>query len=484
MSKLPRSDEEIVEDLRGKKPADKRAGNGEYNLTDLGNAERLVARHGADIQYCHPRKTWLVWNGRCWEDDDTAEVERRAHETVRSIYAEATDIESKEGRAAMSKWARQSEAHVRIVAMVAEAKNKVYVRPGELDAKPFLFNCLNGVVNLRTGTLGGHDRRLLMTRCAPVEYHPDATHAVWDAFLAASTRGDADIAAFLARAVGYSLTGDTREEKFFFLHGVPGTGKSTFIDAVKAVMGGYCRTADFDTLVARDFSGGVRDDIARLFGARLVTAVEVDEGKRLAEGLVASITGGDTVTARELYSRAVECRPQFKLWIAANNEPMINSNDSPIWRRVVKIPFEHIIPDAEQDPHVKATLRDDLDARAAVLAWAVRGCLEWQERGLGVPDILIKATAEYRAGQDILADFREECCIAGIECRMDRNDGYKAYEEWCNETRIRQKERLSLKAFTRRLGAQFPVKISGKRRTFNGLGLRSDYHGQQQAAEF
>lgn len=458
----------------------------DFNLTDLGNAERLVKRHGENIRYLTRSKTWHIWDGRAWTEDESAVIFTLAKETIRTLYEEAYTLRNDDLRKKASAWALKSEEERRFNAIVRLAAHErgVPVKLGDLDADPLFFNCLNGVVDLRTGALLPHDRKHLITKTAPVEYDPDARDDVWEEFLLTTTQGDADVIAFLARAAGYTLTGDTRYEKFFFLHGKPGTGKSTFLDALKAVMGRYAKTADFDTLIARHFSGSIRDDIARLFDARLVTAIEIDEGKKLAEGLVASITGGDEVTARELYSKAVECRPRFKLWIAANDEPQIKSNDSPIWRRVVRVPFEHVVPEEERDGRVKSYFQHDPRARAAVLAWAVRGWLECQESGLAVPAVLAEATNAYRDNQNILRDFLEECCVAGPEYRADRDPLLKAYDEYCEKNNIRGREKLTRVMFVKRLSALYPMTHSGNRRTFNGLSIKTEYPGQTQARAF
>lgn len=479
MPKTPAADNDgLKESLARKYPSADKGGPDGFKLTDLGNAERLVSRHGANIMFCHPRKTWYVWNGKYWEADETGAVERLAHETIRSMYADCASGRVADAKA-LAKWAANSEAHVRIAAMVAEARNIAFVLPRDLDDDPWLFNCENGVLDLRTATLLPHDRARLITKCSPVSYEPNALCDTWDEFLMTSTQDNYEIINFLARAVGYTLTGSTREEAFFFIHGVPGTGKSTFLDAVRAVLGPYGITADFDSLVMRQHAGGVRDDIACLLDKRMVTSIEVEDGRRLAEGLVANITGGDSIRARELYQKSQETRPQFKLWIAANNEPIIHGNNSPIWRRVVRIPFEHVVPEAERDGSVKALFQNDADARAAVLAWAVRGCLDWQVNGLAVPDALKIATAQYRDNQNVLKDFIEDRCVVGGDYRGDRDEIYPAYDSWCEEQKLRPKERLNRTTFVKRLSAQFPLIISGKHRIFNGIGLKSEYESQQ-----
>ena len=216
---------------------------------------------------------------------------------VRSIYTEAASAGDEVQRKALGEHARKSESESRIKAAIELAKSEpgVPVLPDQLDVDPWLLNATNGTVDLRSGKLRPHCREDLITKLAPVAYIPDATLTQWDDFLADTTNADTDLIGFLQRAVGYSLTGDCREEVLFFVHGPAAAGKSTFIEVIKAALGDYTRTADFESFLQRRDVGATRNDIARLAGARFVASIEVDEGKRLAEGLIKNLTGNDTV---------------------------------------------------------------------------------------------------------------------------------------------------------------------------------------------
>lgn len=410
-----------------------------FHCTDQGNGERLVARHGKDLRYCYTWKTWLVWDGRRWKCDDTGEVERRAKETARSIYIEAGQTEDDNERKELVKWARSSESQHRRKAMIESAQSELGmpVKPDELDGDPWLLNVLNGTLDLRTGELRPHTQTDLITKLAPVQYDPDAKLDLWDSFLQTATGGNKDLAAFIQRAVGYTLTGDTREETLFFAHGPTNTGKSTFTEAIKGTLGDYAMTADFETFLKRRDIGNPRPDIARLAGARLVASLEVDEGKRLAEGLVKLLTGGDTVTTRFLFSREFEFVPAFKLWLAANHAPGIKPHDEAMWRRIKKVPFEHVVPEKTRDPKVKAQLREPSIAGAAILAWAVRGCMEWQGDGLGTCEAVEGATRDLRDRMDPLKDFLAECCILDGYIWTSAADLRQEYEEWAKENGVK-----------------------------------------------
>jgi putative DNA primase/helicase len=336
-----------------------------------------------------------------WTRDERDAVMARAKAITANMFREAAELPTSHAQKALVDHALRSQRAERLRGMVrlAQSEPGMAVVPVELDAHPWLLTVLNGTIELRTGQLREHRRADLITKLAPVEYHPAARSGLWQRFLREATGEHDALAAFLRRAVGYSLTGDTGEEVLFFIHGPEAAGKSTFIEAIKAALGDYARTADFETFLQKRGDGGIRNDIARLAGARLVVSIEIDEGKRLAQGLVKQLTGGDTVTARFLWAEAFEFEPQFKLWLAANHAPKVRDTDGALWRRILRVPFEHVVPKEQRDKAVKATLKNPALAGPAILAWAVAGCLEWQQVGLGVPPEVMAATATYRESQ-------------------------------------------------------------------------------------
>jgi len=408
------------------------------DLTDLANAQRLVKLHGSDLRYCYPWACWLVWTGQRWQEDKAGEIMRRAKQTAQAIYAEAAAASDPEHAKALGDHARRSLSDSKLNAMIALAQSEpgIPVLPEQLDLDPWLLNCQNGTLDLRTGELRPHRRDDLITKLAPVNYNPHATSPTWARVLSEATGEDKAMIAFLARAVGYSLTGNTGEEVLFFVHGPAATGKSTFVEAVKATLGDYAKTADFEAFLRRRDVGMPRPDIARLAGARFVASIEVDEGKRMAEGLIKVLTGGDTVTARRLYSAEFEFRPAMKLWLAANHAPKVSDEDSAMWRRILRVPFVHEVPKDKRDPKIKAELCDPARSGAAILAWAVAGALDWQNGGgLKVPATVTEATDAYKADMDPLREFFDTCCAfdkpqAWTSAAALRN----AYEKWAKDT--------------------------------------------------
>jgi putative DNA primase/helicase len=401
-------------------------------LTDMGNAERFAARCGADFRYAAGR--WWTYTGTKWEEDRTGRAMQAAKSVTRALYAEAAQIEDGDVRKATAAWARKSESaeKLRAMLMLAQSEGEIPIQPDSWNRDAWLLNCENGTVDLRDGSLGLHRREHLITTICAAKYDPAARHELWGKFLEDSTAGDSEFQNFLQRSAGYSASGDTREEKLFLILGPTGSGKSTFIEAIKAALGDHAKVADFETFVQKRESG-IRNDIAGLVGKRLVASVEVEEGKRLAEGLVKSLTGRDTISARFLHQEFFEFRPQFKLWLVANDPPKVRHNDDAIWRRILRVPFEHTILEGKRDPTLKDRLCQLPECRSAVLAWLVEGCLRWLEDGLQAPQRVTSATKAYREEQNPLRAFVEDRCRLDAEAMTLSAELRGAYERWSEQ---------------------------------------------------
>jgi putative DNA primase/helicase len=427
-----------------------------YPLTDAGNAERFADMQRGKIINIAEQGRWLGWDGYRFNATIGDEMARRlAIETVRAIPEEAKAVSDGSEREKIFAWAIQSESRLRIEAMLQLTKYlpPIVVHTNELDKNPMLFNCIAGTIDLQTGVLRKHNSTDLITKLSPIKiFDLNAKNAVWDSFLASSTQNSPELLNFLQDVVGYSLTGRTDEEKLFFVHGPEAAGKSTFLEAIKATFGDYAQTADFETFLKREQVGGARNDIASLSGARAIISIEVDEGKKLAEGLVKTLTGGDTVKARFLYKEAFEFVPQFKLFLAANDAPHIKDTDSAMWRRVLRIPFENTVPVDKRNPKIKATLRNPDIAGPVIFAWAVKGCLRWQKEGLKIPDIVRQSTEAYRESQDPICEFLDEACLIDTMAFVPVSDMRKAYEAWAKNTGL--KYPLGPREFNKRLEAK------------------------------
>ena len=412
-------------------------GDGGAHLTDATNAERFVEQHGASFRYVYAWASRLEYDGRRWRRDAGDAAVRGAKQTAARWFAEAAQAPDDARRKALARWATYSASAQGIRNMLFLAQSELAVTPEEFDADSWLLNCPNGALELRTGHLRPHRREDFCTKVTAAPYEPAARHGVWDSFLTAALP-DAETREYAQRFAGYGLTGSTREDVFVFCLGPTGGGKTTFVESLRRTWGDYATSADFTTFLARKFSDGPREDLARLAGARLVTSVETRDGRRLAEGVVKLLTGGDTVAARRLYERTFEFCPQFKLLLAANDRPGANASDEALWRRLRELPFPTARPRREdRDDTVKATLTDPTQAGPAILAWAVEGCAQPLAHRLGEPAAVMRATAAYRTSQQPLADFVGHYCVLGPGLSVTAASLRETYEAYCKSTGIK-----------------------------------------------
>lgn len=449
---------------------------GVFNLTDFGNAERLVNRYGEMLHYCYERKRWLVWNGKVWEWDSGNEVAALAKLAVRHIYHEAGDEPDEKKRKEIAGHAAKSESDNRLTGMInlAQSEPGIPIKLIDLDTNHWLFNCRNGTIDLRSGRLLPHRKEDLITVLVPIDYNPDARGNLWAQFLDRVTGSNVELGAYLQRAVGYSLTGDTRSQTMFFLYGLGSNGKSTFITTIRKLTGGYGTKANTSLFMTKDRnSSGPSEDLANLQGKRFVMASEIEDGRRLAVVLIKEMTGGEAIRADRKYEHEIEFQPVHKIWLVGNHKPIITDTTLSIWRRVKLIPFTVTIANKEIDPDLPAKLESELPG---ILAWAVRGCLEWQRCGLEEPIAVTNATSDYRHEQDILGDFIDDHCILRPTATVPKHELKAAYEAWCNDT---GSQPASQKTFRARLIERGITEgKSGNTRYWKGVAL-SDSEGQQ-----
>src|SRR5829696_7339223 len=425
---IPRMPEKIADFLGWERP-NMREQRPHYMRTDLGNAERFVDTHQDRVLWCPARKSFLVWDGKRYAWDECGEATKLAHLVARSIFHEAADAESEEEQKAITKWALASQNESRINAMLSQAKPYLAVGMEELDRDPWLVNCRNGTLDLRTGKLKGHDPDDRITKIVPVDYDPDAPCPRFKQFLKEALV-DETVIKFVRRYAGYTLTGITRERLLAILYGFGKNGKTTLVELLHEVLGDYARNTNVETLLIKKYQG-VGNDVAALKGARFVSAAEVEKGRRLAESKVKQLTGRDTVTARFLFGEPFDFKPEFKLWLSTNNKPVIQGTDDAIWDRIRLIPFTQRFEGSQADPKLPDKLRAEL---AGVFAWMVEGCLEWQEHGLEEPKTVTDATKQYREEMDTLASFLDEVCVIGPHHKVLAEGLYQRYAMWCDKS--------------------------------------------------
>lgn len=424
----------------------------DFPLTDLGNAERLIAAYGEGLRFDVDSGKWLIWTGKRWEYDYTGQIFRRAAKVIRGLYKKLPQLDKTQADA-VYKHIKTSESQPRLAAMVnlAEKLEGVAVRTSELDQDPWLLNCLNGTLDLRTGTLRPHCREDLITRLVPVEYYPHAAAPRWERFLREVFRQDAELISFVQRTAGYCLTGSTREQCIFVLYGKGSNGKSVFTETLRRVLGDYAGSTPVATFTDRRESNTA--DLASLVGKRLVTATEAEDGHAFAESLLKTVTGGDPVTCRHLYREHFTYTPQFKVLISTNSVPYVRSQDYAMMRRFKLIPFRQrfwAARDGREPVRDEGLLDKLLAEKGGILAWAVQGCLDWQRTGLAEPDSVRAEVEGYFDACDPLGEFIESECILQPGARTATADLWRAYCSWC-ESQGREPAFKDIRWFSRNL---------------------------------
>ena len=414
--------------------------------------------HGPDRKFVAPWGRWLEWDGTRWKTDETlrtfdlarAACRERAKRKMGEAERTAITIASAKTVAAVERLARYDRRHACL--------------PEQFDADPLLLNTPDGTVNLRTGDLRKHRREDWLTKRTAVGPR-DEDAPLWREFLKRVTGGDKELELYLQRCFGYSLTGLTKEHAFFFFYGSGGNGKSTFINTITQILADYATVASSETFVE---VGADRHptDLAMLRGARLVTAQEVDEGRRWALARMKSLTGGDPVTARFVRADFFTYIPQFKLCISANHRPGLRTVDEAIRRRLHVVPFTVFIPPDERDPGLVRGLREEW---GAILDWGLEGCCEWLAQGLNPPKAVRDATAAYLTDEDLFAQWLDDACELEGDAFEPLGRLHDSYRRWAERAGERF---LGTKRFSQSLAERGFIRVRGRERGFQGLRLK------------
>jgi putative DNA primase/helicase len=378
--------------------------------TDLGNARRLVARHGADIRFIPQWRSWIVWNGTRWIIDDDGGVMRFAKQTVHSMYHDALAVRDDSKKTALIKHALNSQSAKHLEAMVnlATTEAEVVLPARQLDADPWLLGVQNGVLELKTGTFRPAARDDYITKSIAVPYDPQALCPNWFKLLDTITAEDKPLSAYLQRAVGYALTGSTREEVLFVLYGIGNNGKSTWRETLHALFGDYAIASDAGLLIERKTPGGATPELARLKGRRFVAINETSENDHLNEARVKFITSHDMITARDLYQKLFDFVPTHKTFLTTNHKPIIRGTDVGIWRRIHLLPFTVTIsPEKVEKDFRERRLVPELPG---ILNWAMEGLRAYLKEGLNPPRAVYAATHEYQQDMDVVGQWIDERC--------------------------------------------------------------------------
>jgi putative DNA primase/helicase len=441
-------------------------GNGAARSDALAYSDEVLARsfidrHGENVRYTAFWGQWRIWDGRRWAGDEKLE----AFSFIRKYCYEQAKLAGK------SKGAKgiASAGTVAAIERLARADQRIAVKVEEWDANPWLLNTPAGAIDLRTGLLQDHNRDDRITKVTNVAPSSECPTPIWTQFLHTVTGGNLELIAFLKRMAGYALTGTIREHALFFLYGCGANGKSTFINTITACVGEYHRVAPIETFMASNTERH-STELAGLRGARLVTAVETQEGRRWDETKIKTLTGGDAISARFMRQDFFDFIPQFKLLIAGNHKPSLRSVDEAIRRRFNLIPFTVTIPPEERDPELADKLKLELPG---ILAWMIEGCRAWYEQGLAPPQIVTEATAAYLESEDAIAAWMDECCRRDPNAFTTSTQLFVSWNGWASKNGEFAGSQKRLGSTLQNKGFQ-PHRTTGGR-GFLGLRIRPDY---------
>ncbi len=452
--------------------------NGLPSFTDTRNAERLVDLCGEVVRKDHTRggssvlKGWRLWDGVRWALDETQQVMAKAKAVVKKLPDEVPQGLNSEVQGGLWRAALACESTNRLHALLDNAGHLLPASHETWDQNPYLLNCQNGTLDLRTGDLLAHQPDRYQSKLAPVDYDPAMPTPVWDAFLERVFAGDAELVAFVQRGIGMSLVGAVLEHVLFVMFGRGGNGKGTFIKVWLNLLGEYAREGALDLFTETKYPQHPTS-IAELNGVRFVATGEGPQ-QRFDERVVKMLTGGDVRNARFMHQDAFTYTPSDTFWLATNHEPNVSQISEGIKRRLKMVPFMVRIPDAEMDKDLDEKLRAEYPG---ILAWAVRGCLEWQAHGLGRAAAVDVATATYWSDMDSFQGFIDECCVLeqpGVPLMAASEALYKAYQAWAEKV---GEKPAGQKWFGLRLRERGFERVRVGRRNlwhWRGLGLRSD----------
>jgi putative DNA primase/helicase len=430
-------------------------------FTDEALALRFADQHAADLRYVAFRSGWLHYDGKRWQADNTLLAFNCARKLCRTAAKECNEPNP----AKMLASGKTSSA----VERLARADRKLAATNDQWDADQWLLNTPIGVIGLRKGEVRAASPADYMTKLTAVG--PGGECPVWQQHLLRVMGGDVDLVAYLQRVFGYCLTGVTREHALFFAYGTGANGKSVTINTVAGILNDYQRTAPVETFTASQ-TDRHPTDLAGLQGARLVTAIETEEGRAWAESKIKMMTGGDPISARYMRQDFFEYLPQFKLFIAGNHKPALRSVDEAIRRRLHLIPFTETIPVGERDEVLTEKLKAEWPG---ILKWMIDGCIAWQWDGLNPPKAVLTATAEYLEAEDAMLAWLEDDCERDSQAQESTSNLYSRYRIWADRA---GESAGSSKRFAQTLEARGFGRCRTKAaRGFAGLRLKTSASG-------
>lgn len=441
---------------------------------DTGNADRFIDRYGNLYKYSYIANKFYIYDGMKWKIDDKGSIRKLIDEMIESIKDEkiihGDDVTEEEAREFFQKYYKKTRGTQAKKNIMNELMHRRPATPDDFDRDDMLINVANGYIDLTSRELYKHDINKMFSQITNTDYTEKMQPAVWLDFLNDIFAGDQKVIRYIQKALGYSLTGSTREQIMFILFGKGRNGKSIFVEVISEILGDYSNNMQAKSLMVKK-NDNVNTDIARLSKARFVTSSEPNEGFRFDEGLIKQLTGGDKVTARFLYAEEFEYTPKFKIWVSTNHKPIIRGTDDGIWRRLVLIPFDVQIPEEKVDKDLKYKL---LREAPAILNWMAEGAYMWMQEGLDMPEKLKEASKAYRNEMDVIEQFIEDECKRVDDGRVKANELYSVYKNWANENNA---YKMSNKDFGQKMKEKFKSKRMNTGMYYLGLEKNSKYPG-------
>lgn len=442
---------------------------------DEGNAQATHLRYQG--RFCHNEAFgWLQHVGSHWTIGGAeAATERAITETLIARIDAALKSGAADKHGELIKRCIPSAS--RVQGAKAQLKSLVYVSEDSFDRDPNLLNTPTGVVDLRSGHLSPHSPDQRFTHCTSVPYEPGADQSAWLKWLIGAV--GAEQAAWLQLAVGYSITGHTREEVLFYLYGPPRAGKGLFTETLLAVLGKPLATEiNFSTFTAQRTGDSQNFDLAPLKPCRLVAASESNSYERFNEAKLKALTGGNEVYCAFKHHTHFSYRPQFKIWLSSNEPVNADPDDEAVWGRLRVIEFPHSHLGAE-NKLLKEKMRSPA-VLTGVLAWAVAGAARWYELGAaGLPELATSSNLkqQQRAEIDAVGAWLDECCLQADGQQAPKgsftssSDLYSNYESWCRRSGVEPKKAKSFGQSLAKKGYK-PDRDNTGARGFRGLKLK------------
>jgi putative DNA primase/helicase len=435
------------------------------------NAQRFLAAYGNRVRHAPELGRWYEWpeDGGWWREDRLGRVPEMAGQTIDGLrlwVAEADNPDEFRRRSRHYDASTKAGRRDALLGLVGTSP-EVVVAVEQLDSHPMLLACANATVDLRNGARRPADPADLLTRGVDVDYDPDARSDLWLGVLNTVFGGDAGLIAYVQRLLGYCLTGIVHEHLLPVLTGKGANGKTTVVGVVQDLLGEHAITAPEGLIIRRDHDPHP-ERLAVLRGRRLVISAELEQRAVLAESMVKTLTGGDTVSARELYGRRFNYRPTHKVLLVTNHRPRVHGTDHAIWRRMRVVPFDVTIPPERQDPTLRARLVEEHGP--AVLGWLVAGAVAWNRDGLGEAAAVSEATEVYRQAEDVFGAWRTECTVeVARNIRTKVGDLWESWRSWCEQTGERPGRKQDFAAALDEHGVEIETYQGG--RLTRGIGL-------------